>query len=144
MIYKSVFFASLCTTSLFLHSNPELGLEITYNDNNDWQLFLSGSYKTNYLETKVNVNPYKSFPHNISLQVLPVHKPSNTKTDNAFSTILATSLTATSGILLCIAKKEMERAKENQNIDLYLQHCDEIIKKSDFAFETIERKLSHD
>ena len=43
--------------------------------------------------------------------------------------ILATSLAIASGIAIYVAKKEVERAIENKNIDLYVHNCDKAIKK---------------
>jgi hypothetical protein len=140
MIAHKITFIALLFTILPLSLKAEsgFGLELTY-DHRGLSVFLAGSYKTDYVETKININPYKSFPHNISLQALPVHKPSNTEADNAFAIALAGSTKIASGILFLIAQKEME----NRNIDLYLQRCDEAIKKSDPIFEKIEGKLSH-
>ena len=129
-------------TPLSLHAGtPGLELELTY-DHKGFSLFLSGCYTTNYIEQKVKINPYKTFPDNISVEALPVYKASNTKTDNAISTALALSLNGAIGALLYITQKEIERRIENQNIDLYLERCDNAIKKTDSLFERLAQRNS--
>ncbi len=148
-ISKRVTYAS--SLIIFLLSLPctlksgdtEFGLEFVY-DHKGLSVFFSGSCKTDYVEAKAKVNPYKPLLKNSSLQLLPVHKPSNTKADDALSTALAGSLTVASGILLYLTKKEIERRIEDQKIDVLLQRCDEAIEKSNADFEKIERRATHD
>jgi len=141
VLHKSILITSLFISTFFLSAGKtELGFEIV-DDHKGFSFSLLGA--TNYVETKININPYKPFPHNISLQVDPVHKLSNTELDDALSTTLATALQATSKVLILIAEKEIKRRAENQKIDLYLQRCDKAVEKSNPVFEKIERQLSH-
>ncbi|HEX4068946.1 MAG TPA: hypothetical protein VHX42_02510 [Candidatus Babeliales bacterium] len=86
----------LFSPSLFLQAN--VGLEITYNNHDHWQLFLSGSYKTNYLDTNVKINPYKSFPDNIIITFEP------TITKSANQKILADNLEGLTNASLNLGK----------------------------------------
>jgi hypothetical protein len=120
---------------------PEVGLEIVY-DHKGFSFFLSGGCTTDYVDTHIKINSYQSFPKNISLQALPIHKPHNTDADNATSTALAAAIGIAGGTLLLLTQKEIERRIEDQKIDLYFQHCDKAIEKSNSDFEKIERRLN--
>jgi hypothetical protein len=143
MVHTLIFIVWLFMPLFLSAGKTELGFEIT-DDHRGFSISLSGGYVTDYVEAKININPHKSFPHNFSLQTLPVYKTSNTEADNAFSTVLATSLTIANDTLIYVAQKEIERRAENQKFDLYLQRCDEAIKQSNPIFEKKERRLSHD
>lgn len=140
-IYQSILIASLIMPLFLNAGKPGLELELIYDYDKGFSLFTSGSYRTNYVETSVKVNPYKSFPDNISLKTSPVHKSNNTNTDDAIAVASAISITVVSGTLVHIAKKEIERAIENKNIDLYLQRCDQAIKNSNPTFEKMEKRI---
>jgi hypothetical protein len=140
VLHKLIFITSLCIPSFLNAGKPGLELELTY-DHNGFSFFASGIYTTDYVDARMQLNHHKSFPDNISFHALP--RQHNNATDNAIATVMATSLTTTGGILFYVAKKEMERRMENQNIDLYLQRCDEAIEKSKPTFEKIERQLFH-
>ncbi len=120
---------------------PEVGLEIVY-DHKGFSFFLSGGCTTDYVDTHIKINPYQSFPKNISLQALPIYKSNNTLSDDSLATALAASLTIAGGALLYVTQKEIERRIEDQKIDLYLQRCDKAIEKSNSDFEKIERRLN--
>jgi hypothetical protein len=146
-ISKRITCASSLTIFLLLpftlkSGESEFGIEFVY-DHKGLSVFFSGACKTNYVEAKVKMDPYKPLSKNSSLQLLPVHKPNNTPADNALSTALAGSLTIAGGTLLYLTKKEIERRLEDQKIDILLQRCDEAIEKSNPDFEKIERRATH-
>ena len=137
-------FIALLLTTLIIFSlkptGPEIELELVCDGNYNLHLSLAGTYKTEYVEGKIGINHNRK----TSVEILPVHKSSNTAADNALAIAMATSLTIASGTLLIIAKKEIERKMESQYEDLYMRRCDDAIIKTAPIFEKLERSLPHD
>ncbi|SRR6266852_1595557 len=144
MTCKSTFITSLfIIIPFYIQGKPGLELTVTYDYEKTINVLVAGTYKTDYVKTKIDLNPAKSFPENISLKFSPAHKANNSGTDSALALTAAFSLTVASGTLLYIAKKEIERAIDNKYIDLYLERCDKLIQETDPRFEKIERQLFH-
>ncbi len=144
IIYASSLIISLLSLPFDLQSGgSEFGIEFVY-DYTGLSVFFSGSYKTNYVEAKAKVDPYQPLSKNSSLQLLPVYKQNNTVSDAVLATALAGSLTVASGALLYAAQKEIERRREDQRIDLYLERCEKAIEKSDSIFKKMEKRTAHD
>lgn len=142
--YASSLIISLLSLPFALQSGgSEFGIEFIY-DHKGLSVFFSGAYKTDYIEAKATVNPYEPFLTSNSLQLLPVYKPNNIVSDAVLATALAGSLTVASGALLYAAQKEIERRREDQRIDLYLERCEKAIEKSDSIFEKMEKRATHD
>ena len=145
MVYRSLLNVSLfLVIPFYIQAQPGLELTINYDYGTKIDVSLVGTYKTDYVKTKIRFDHNKSFPDNISLKVRPVHKSSHSDMQNALAFTAATSLTIASGTLLYIAKKEMERAIDNKYIDLWLNHCDKVIESTNPCFEKIGRQISHD
>jgi len=145
MIGKSLFIITLFMVVPFsIQGKPGLELTIKYDYETKFDISIAGTYKTDYIKTKIGLDHNKPFPDNISLKVLPVHKSSHSDSQNALAFTTALSLTVVSSTLLYIAKKEVERAVDNKYIDLYLERCDKVIKDTNPIFQKIEGALTHD
>ena len=145
MIHKSItlLLMTLFFSLITVNCKPSVELELTYYGRNNISLSLSGTYNIDCIEARISSNHRKSFPNNISLQALPIHKSTNTIAENSFATTMATSFTVASGVLIYVAKKEIEKIIDNKKTDLLLQRCDKLIEKTAPTFEKIEGQLIH-